>query len=72
MDEVTKVYYLMLVAGVPIKEPTLSKLTGLKFRLVRIKERNTDYTPFGVATVRHICSTLHQIAASSGMKLQNS
>ena len=64
MNEVTKLYYSVLVAGVLIREPTLSKLTRLKFGLVEIKERNTNYTHFGVATVRHICSLLHQIAAS--------
>ena len=64
MDEVTKLYNSASVTGVPTREPTLSELTRLQFGLVRIKERNIDYNHFEVATVRHICSTLHQIAAS--------
>ena len=69
MDEVTKLYNSVSVAGVPTREPTLSELTRLKFGLIQIKERNTDYTHFEVATIRHISSTLHQIAASIRTKI---
>ena len=64
MDEVTKLFNSVSVGGVPIREPILCELTRLQFGLVQIKERNTYYTHFEVETVRHMCSTLHQIAAS--------
>ena len=64
LDEVTKLYNSVSVAVVPTREPTLSELTRLKFGLVQLKERNTDYTHFEVATVRHNCSIFHQTAAS--------
>ena len=69
-------YNLESVAGPPTREPTMIKLRRLQFGLVQIKEQNKDYTHFEVATVRHICSTLHQIAASirkeitSALKIQ--
>ena len=59
----TKLYNSVSVAGVPTRGPTLSELTILKFGLIQIKKRNRDYTHFEVASVRHISSTLHQIAA---------
>ena len=57
-------YNSVSAAGVPTREPTLRKLTRLQFGLVQIKEWNIYYNHFEVASVRYICSTLHQIAAS--------
>ena len=69
MEQVTQLYKSGSVAGVPTTGPTLSKLKKLKFGMIRIKERNRDYTHFEVTSVRHISSTLHQIAASIRTKI---
>ena len=69
MEEVTQLYKSGSVAGVPTTGPTLSELTKLKFGLIQIKERNRDYTHFKVTSVRHISSTLHQIANSIRTKI---
>ena len=69
-------YNTLLEPGPPTREATLSELTRFQFGVLRIKERSKDYTHFEAATVRHICSTLHQIAASirneitSALKIQ--
>ena len=63
MQEVTKLYNTLSEPGPPTRKATLRELTRFQFGVLRIKERNKDYTHFEAATVRHICSTLHQIAA---------
>ena len=64
LEEVTKLYKSTSVVGVPTREPTMSELTRLQFGLVRIKERNSDYNHYELASVWYIYSTLHQIASS--------
>ena len=76
LEEVTQLYNTLSEPGPLRKEATLSELTRLQFGVLRIKERNKDYTHVEAATVRHISSVLHQIAASikkeitSALKIQ--
>ena len=63
LQEVTQLYNTLSEPGPLRKEATLSELTRLQFGVLRIKELNKDYTHVEAATVRHISSVLHQIAA---------